>query len=63
MQILVNGETPRLSNVETDLSTAISRNDNIINFTSLDEEDTFVEEDDYVSEDEETPLEEEIVQE
>ncbi len=63
VQILVNGETPRLSNVETDLSTAISRNDNIINFTSLDEEDSFIEEDDYVSEDEETPLEEEIVQE
>ncbi|SHI87386.1 GerMN domain-containing protein [Pseudobutyrivibrio xylanivorans] len=52
VQILVNGETPHLSNVEADLSTAVPRNDSIINFTSLDEEETYIEED-YVSEDEE----------
>ncbi len=53
VQILVNGETPHLSNVEVDLSTAVPRNDSIINFTSLDEEETYIEEEDYVSEDEE----------
>lgn len=54
VQILVNGETPHLSNVEVDLSTAVPRNDSIINFTSPDEEETYIEEDDYLTEDEET---------
>jgi len=45
VQILVNGETPRISNVDTDLSTAISRNEDIINVTSDDDdEDVYVDE-------------------
>lgn len=63
VQILVNGETPHLSNVDVDLSAAVPRNDSIINFTSLDEEDTFIEQDEYFSEDEEVIDEEEVTQE
>ena len=58
VQILVNGETPHISNVDVDLSTAVSRNDNIINYSSLDEEDTFIEEEDYVPEEEDTTSQE-----
>ena len=63
VQILVNGETPRLSNVDVDLSGAVPRNDTIINFTSLGEEDTYIEEDEYYSEDEDVPEEEDTTQE
>ncbi|MDC7278156.1 MULTISPECIES: GerMN domain-containing protein [Pseudobutyrivibrio] len=62
VQILVNGETPHLSNVEVDLSNAVPRNDSIINFTSLEEEETYLEEDEYLPEDEES-LEENTTQE
>ena len=58
VQILVNGETPHISNVDVDLSTAVSRNDTIINFTPLDEEDTFIEEEDYIPEEEEDTTQE-----
>ena len=40
VQILVNGETPHISNVDADLSSAVSRNEDIINVEALDEEDT-----------------------
>ncbi|MBR5635374.1 MAG: GerMN domain-containing protein [Pseudobutyrivibrio sp.] len=63
VQILVNGETPHMSNVDVDLATAVSRNDDIINFTTFDEEETFIEEDEFISEDEDIDSEEETVQE
>ena len=63
VQILVNGETPHISNVDVDLSTAVSRNDNIINYTSLDEEETFIEESDFYPEDEDAVTEEETTEE
>lgn len=59
VQIMVNGETPHLSNVDVDLSGAVARNDNIINFTSLIEEDTYIEEDEFISDSGENALEEE----
>ncbi|MCR5416935.1 MAG: GerMN domain-containing protein [Pseudobutyrivibrio sp.] len=48
VQILVNGETPHLSNVEVDLSSAVSRNEDIIHDEADDEieiEETEVNED------------------
>ena len=48
VQILVNGETPHISNVDADLSSAISRNEDIINAVVIDDDDT-----DYSEEDEE----------
>ena len=48
VQILVNGETPHISNVDADLSSAISRNEDIINAVIIDDDDT-----DYSEEDEE----------
>jgi germination protein M len=49
VQILVNGETPHISNVEIDLSKAISRNEDIINeLSDFDEEDSI-----YLEEEEE----------
>ncbi len=44
VQILVNGETPHLSNVDADLTAAISRNEDIIN-ESIDDEDEYYAED------------------
>ena len=46
VQILVNGDTPHISNVDVDLSSAISRNEDIINTDVIDEDDTFYLEDD-----------------
>lgn len=59
VQILVNGSTPRISNVDVDLSSAISRNEDIIN-TNIDEEDDFIDLDNYTITDEEmqAPIEE-----
>ena len=59
VQILVNGSTPRISNVDVDLSSAISRNEDIIN-TNIDEEDDFIDLDTYTITDEEmqAPIEE-----
>ncbi len=50
VQILVNGETPHISNVDTDLSVAISRNEKIINATleEEEEEEIYIEEEDVV---------------
>ena len=50
VQILVNGETPHISNVDTDLSVAISRNEEIINVNVEDEEEEeiYIEEEDVV---------------
>ena len=47
VQILVNGETPHISNVDADLSVAISRNEDIINvITDVEEdEEMYLEED------------------
>lgn len=39
VQILVDGETPHISNVDVDLSSAISRNEDIINALTDDDED------------------------
>lgn len=39
VQILVNGETPHLSNLDVDLSSPISRNEDIINVNADDSED------------------------
>ncbi len=51
VQILVNGETPRISNVDTDLSDAIKRNEDIINLNVIydleedeDEDDLYLQE-------------------
>ncbi len=52
VQILVNGSTPHISNVDADLSSAISRNEEIINNNS-DDEDDFENLDDFVITDEE----------
>ena len=50
VQILVNGETPHISNVDTDLSVAISRNEEIINANVEDEEEEeiYIEDEDVV---------------
>lgn len=48
VQILVNGETPRISNVDVDLSGAISRNEDIINTNTNEDEDVYMEEDEYI---------------
>lgn len=52
VQILVNGDTPHISNVDADLSSAISRNEDIINeLTTEEDEQIFIEDDsdfDYV---------------
>lgn len=69
VQILVNGSTPHLSNIDIDLSAPISRNEDIINTTVLDEDDTVFEEDGFIPEggyaplEEENATEEEIIQE
>ncbi len=52
VQILVNGETPHISNVDMDLSGAVSRNEDIINIVSDEEEGIYYpQEDDYLAED------------
>ena len=55
VQILVNGSTPRLSNVDVDLSAPVSRNEDIINTISEEDEETFInsEDDDFIIEIEE----------
>ncbi len=69
VQILVNGSTPHLSNIDVDLSAPISRNEDIINIISPDEDDILFEEDGFIPEggfsspDEEAIPEEEIIQE
>ena len=69
VQILVNGSTPHLSNVDVDLSAPISRNEDIINKTSVEEdytifeEDGFIPEGDFASPEDENISEEEILQE
>ncbi|SFH52407.1 germination protein M [Pseudobutyrivibrio sp. OR37] len=50
VQILVNGETPRISNVDVDLSKAISRNEDIINEQRYDFDDGLLYLDDDYSE-------------
>lgn len=54
VQILVNGHTPHISNVDVDLSGAISRNDKIISVISDEDEplftEVFTEEQDYTEE-------------
>ena len=62
VQILVNGATPHLSNVDVDLASAISRNEDIINVISDEEEEVYIEEDDYIS-DEDEPVQEENIEE
>ena len=61
VQILVNGETPHISNVDIDMSKAISRNEDIINELKLnfDDEQEYLEEDysEGYTEDEEVPAE------
>ena len=57
VQIMVNGETPRISNVDVDLAAAISRNDEIININSEEEEDIYLD-DEYPSEEDEAAEEE-----
>ncbi len=44
VQILVNGETPHISNVDADLSSAISKNDDIVNVVSEEEEEPIYDE-------------------
>lgn len=46
VQILVNGETPHISNVDADLSSAISRNEDIINNVVEEEDEQIYLEDD-----------------
>ena len=61
--------TPHLSNVDVDLSAPISRNEDIINKTSVEEdytifeEDGFIPEGDFASPEDENISEEEILQE
>ena len=50
VQILVNGDTPHISNVDVDLSGSISRNDKIISIISEEEEQPFEEEQEYTEE-------------
>lgn len=50
VQILVNGSTPHLSNVDVDLSAPVSRNEEIINTISIEEDDTFFEDMEYTPE-------------
>ena len=61
VQILVNGETPHISNVDIDMSKAISRNEDIINELKLnfDDEQEYLDEDysESYTEDEEVPAE------
>ncbi|SDB12126.1 germination protein M [Pseudobutyrivibrio sp. YE44] len=58
VQILVNGETPHMSNIDVDLSTAVSRNDNIINNNYVEEDETYAEDEEYVQEEEDVTSEE-----
>ncbi len=56
VQILVNGETPHISNVDEDLSNPISRNEDIISeITDVDEEPEYTEEDEEILEEESVP--------
>lgn len=61
VQILVNGETPHISNVDIDMSKAISRNEDIINELkpNFDDEQEYLDEDysEGYTEDEEVPAE------
>ncbi|WP_051524670.1 GerMN domain-containing protein [Pseudobutyrivibrio sp. MD2005] len=50
VQILVNGNTPHISNVDVDLSSAISRNEDIISTLSDEEEPMFPEEQEFSDE-------------
>ncbi len=68
VQILVNGATPHLSNVDVDLASPISRNEDIINSVPVEEieEDDYIDEDDFIIEEvvpEETNTEETITEE
>ncbi|SDZ87346.1 germination protein M [Pseudobutyrivibrio sp. ACV-2] len=69
VQILVNGATPHLSNIDVDLSAPLSRNEDIINKTSADddytifEEDGFIPEGDFSTTEDENIPEDEIIQE
>lgn len=47
VQLLVNGSTPHLSNVDIDLSAPVARNEDIINTLSEEDDDTFVEDEEY----------------
>ncbi len=54
VQILVNGETPHISNIDVDLSSAISRNPNIVNNDYDEDDDSYIEDDDeFMNEDDE----------
>ncbi|QFJ55443.1 GerMN domain-containing protein [Pseudobutyrivibrio xylanivorans] len=52
VQILVNGATPHISNVDADLASAISRNEAIISDFPVEDEDSYIEEEDYLDIDE-----------
>lgn len=59
VQILVNGSTPHLSNIDVDLSAPISRNEDIINTLPSEDEDIIFEEDGFIPEGDYTPTDEE----
>lgn len=58
VQILVNGSTPHLSNIDVDLSAPISRNEDIINTLPSEDEDIIFEEDGFIPEGDFTQIDE-----